>query len=104
MKAVCFFSPGASKICIICQNNCDNSSGRTNLWTDDGTLTPAGKTLNDNLKPDMELSRTSNFQVLCRNCRRQLQTINKKKGELLEKVYNGKKSSINFVRKRFKRG
>ena len=103
VKVVSYFSPGAFNICFLCQNVCADASGKTKLWKDDNTLTLAGEMLGDIL-PALKLSRTSDFQVLCRNCWRQVQTLAKKLTNLLEKVNHGRHSSQEFVRKRFKRG
>ena len=99
VKEIKYLSPQALHFCFVCQGSCDPSI-RINLWKD-GKLSKAGETIENIFHTKIT---HVDYQVLCKNCWRKIQTLEKKKTSIAEDISKGRKKVKNFVRCRFKRG
>jgi len=101
LKTYAFLSPRGFDVCLLCQKDILIKNKKVNLWNAE-SLTSAGHSLENLLS--VSLIKSTDFPAICRNCWRQIQTLEERVNKFKNLVEDGRKISETFVRVRTKRG
>ena len=99
-KIILFFSPSAHDICLNCHKNI--SPGRRKLLWKESRLSESGIII-ERLS-GINLDRCKDFNIVCQNCFKKIESVLKKKEEIEKNRIEGREIAHQFVRKRSKRG